>query len=62
MERPPFLRVVRSPAPGIVPAYWPGEINQCPGCSQAQWLVGRTLAECAMCGTALPLARVPLRG
>lgn len=31
------------------------ERNRCPGCGQAQWIVGRTTAECAFCGTALPL-------
>jgi hypothetical protein len=34
----------------------PNEANHCPGCGRAQWLVGRLLAECAFCGTALPLA------
>lgn len=28
----------------------------CPGCSRGHWLVGRSLAECANCGTALALA------
>jgi hypothetical protein len=31
------------------------ESNHCPGCSRAHWYVGRTMAECAFCGTALPL-------
>jgi len=29
--------------------------NPCPGCGQNQWLVGRVMAECAFCETALPL-------
>ncbi|HEX7781511.1 MAG TPA: hypothetical protein VF509_01755 [Sphingobium sp.] len=29
--------------------------NPCPGCGQSQWLVGRVMAECAFCETALPL-------
>ena len=28
---------------------------QCPGCGQTQWIIGRMVAECAFCGTALPL-------
>lgn len=32
------------------------ESNHCPGCGRAQWYVGRITAECAFCGTALPLA------
>ncbi|HKT15891.1 MAG TPA: hypothetical protein VJR87_10865 [Allosphingosinicella sp.] len=31
------------------------EANHCPGCSRTHWYVGRTMAECAFCGTALPL-------
>jgi hypothetical protein len=31
------------------------ERTACPGCGRSHWLVGRILAECAFCGTALPL-------
>lgn len=31
------------------------EVNHCPGCSRTHWYVGRTMAECAFCETALPL-------
>jgi hypothetical protein len=31
------------------------EHNHCPGCGHSQWFVGRATAECAFCGTALPL-------
>ena len=31
----------------------------CPGCSRGHWHVGRISAECAWCGTALPLAPPP---
>ena len=31
------------------------EVNHCPGCSRTHWYVGRTMAECAFCSTALPL-------
>ena len=30
--------------------------DRCPGCSRSQWHVGRLMAECAFCSTALPLA------
>jgi hypothetical protein len=36
-------------------AYRAGEVNRCPGCSRSHWHVGRLSAECAFCGTALPL-------
>jgi hypothetical protein len=32
-----------------------GEANHCPGCGRTHWLIGRITAECAFCGTALPL-------
>ncbi len=35
--------------------YRPHETNPCPGCGQSHWMVGRLTAECAFCGTALPL-------
>lgn len=31
------------------------DVPPCPGCSRTNWLVGRTTAECAFCGMALPL-------
>lgn len=31
------------------------EVNHCPGCSRSHWLIGRLMAECAFCSTALPL-------
>lgn len=36
--------------------YRPHETNHCPGCGRSHWIVGRLLAECAFCATALPLA------
>ena len=42
---------------GYQPLYHgPGE--RCPGCDGKHWHIGRMSAECAMCGTALPLADV----
>jgi len=38
------------------------EVNHCPGCSRTHWYVGRTMAECAFCGTALPLEASKLAG
>ena len=31
------------------------ETNHCPGCGRTHWHIGRMLAECAFCQTALPL-------
>ena len=36
--------------------YRAGQTNHCPGCSRSHWLVGRMMAECAFCSTALPIA------
>lgn len=44
----PFLR-------GYHIMYRINEHNHCPGCGRSHWIVGRLLAECAFCGTALPL-------
>jgi hypothetical protein len=30
-------------------------VNHCPGCGRTHWLIGRLLAECAFCETALPI-------
>ena len=38
------------------------EVNHCPGCSRTHWYVGRTMAECAFCCTALPLEASKLIG
>ena len=57
-----FRFTVRHIAKGFDPArrgyqavYHVNEVNHCPGCGRSHWLVGRTLAECAFCATALPL-------
>jgi len=41
---------------GYHAVYRPNQLNHCPGCGRSHWLVGRLLAECAFCATALPLA------
>lgn len=38
---------------GIV--YRPGEANHCPGCGRSNWYVGRQVAECGFCGTAIAM-------
>jgi hypothetical protein len=40
---------------GYVPTYADGQVNRCPSCLRSQWYIGRSTAECAFCGTALPL-------
>ena len=49
-------------APGFQPHYMPtyhaNTLNYCPGCAGTQWLIGRTMAQCARCDTALPLAQM----
>jgi hypothetical protein len=36
--------------------YHEGENMHCPGCGRCNWNVGRSMAECAFCTTALPIA------
>ncbi len=38
------------------------EVNHCPGCGRSHWIIGRLLAECGFCATALPLADTGMRG
>ena len=40
---------------GYHAVYRENEVNHCPGCGRTHWFVGRTLAECGFCSTALPL-------
>jgi hypothetical protein len=49
-------------ARGYHAVYHDGEINHCPGCGRTHWLIGRMSAECAFCGTALPLREAGNRG
>ena len=51
-RRDPFDPAVR----GYHAVYRENEVNRCPGCGRTHWHVGRTLAECAFCCTALPLS------
>jgi len=41
---------------GYAIVYRPGVSNHCPGCGRSQWYLGRSSAECAFCGVALPFA------
>lgn len=45
---------------GYHAVYREQEVNHCPGCGHTQWIVGRSLAECAFCATALPLAEASI--
>jgi hypothetical protein len=40
---------------GYAPVYREASRNHCPGCGQSQWFIGRVMAQCAFCETALPL-------
>ena len=42
--------------------YRPNETNHCPGCGGSHWLIGRLMAECAFCSTALPLLEPGMNG
>lgn len=41
---------------GYHAVYRENAVNHCPGCGRTHWLIGRLLAECGFCGTALPLS------
>lgn len=40
---------------GYASVYQEGETNHCPGCHRTHWIIGRLMAECAFCATAIPL-------
>ena len=40
--------------------YRDARTNHCPGCGRTHWYVGRIIAECAFCATALPLGAASL--
>jgi len=35
--------------------YREDQVNHCPGCTKSNWYVHRSSAECAFCGTIIPL-------
>jgi hypothetical protein len=47
---------------GYHAVYRPDQVNHCPGCGRSHWLVGRLLAECGFCATALPLMDSGMNG
>lgn len=49
-------------ARGYHAVYRDGEVNHCPGCGRSHWIIGRQLAECAFCSTALPLSETHRQG
>lgn len=40
---------------GYHAVYRENDTNRCPGCNRSHWYIGRISAECAFCGTTLPL-------
>ena len=42
---------------GFSLVYREEQVNHCPGCGKSHWYIGRMLAECGFCATALPLTR-----
>lgn len=47
---------------GYHAVYRQQEVNHCPGCGRTHWYVGRLMAECGFCATALPLDDASIRG
>jgi hypothetical protein len=61
-EAKPLDTAYKFAAQGFRPMYHDDEANVCPGCGMSQWLVGRVTAECAFCGTAIPLEHTGMEG
>jgi hypothetical protein len=57
-HRDPFNPATR----GYHAVYRANDVNHCPGCGRTHWYLGRVLAECAFCGTALPLQETHCSG
>jgi len=49
-------------ARGYHAVYRENAVNRCPGCGRSHWLIGRLLAECGFCQTALPLSSATASG
>lgn len=47
---------------GYQAVYRENQVNHCPGCGRTHWYLGRMLAECAFCATALPLQEAYRQG
>ena len=47
---------------GYHAVYRENQVNHCPGCGRTHWYLGRLLAECAFCETALPLQEANRQG
>ena len=45
---------------GYHAVYRANQVNHCPGCGRTHWYIGRSMAECAFCTTALPLENAPM--
>jgi hypothetical protein len=41
----------------LSPLFVAGRVNACPACNKRSWHVGRITAECASCGTVLPISQ-----
>lgn len=41
---------------GFSALYHADVVNHCPACGHTHWHIGRSMAQCAFCETALPLA------
>lgn len=70
-RRSPTAAILKSRGGSLIPGvaergyhveYRHGGVNYCPGCGRTHWHVGRVSAECAFCGTALPLPDAPNSG
>jgi hypothetical protein len=59
MQKNAFVDISTSNATlrrGFAPLYHADTVNHCPACGHTHWHIGRAMAECAFCETALPLA------
>jgi hypothetical protein len=56
--RTPTVAAVYGRAVAVQPVFIAGRANTCPGCHAQGWNVGRRTAECAACGTPLPIVNL----
>lgn len=55
LVRAPVLATAIALFPRLQLAFRSGENQRCPGCGERHWHVGRSTAECAVCGFPLPI-------
>lgn len=59
MNKADFSQISTARTPirrGFTALYHADVVNHCPACGHTHWHIGRSMAECAFCDAAIPLA------